>query len=95
MPYIRLSIAKPRKGEEANLENLLKKLNDLSEGNDGCIASYVMKPHDSSGEIARIAIYDSEAAGEAAANNQSVMSIRSEIHLACEPGHVERAFFTA
>ncbi len=94
MPYIRLSVAKPRRGEEARLEELLRKLNELSDGQDGCINSWVLKPHDNSGEIARIAIYESEEAAESAAKNQSFMAIRSEIHLATEPGHIERAFFS-
>jgi quinol monooxygenase YgiN len=94
MPYIRLSIAKPRRGEEARLEDLMRKLNDLSAGQEGCIESWVVRPHDNSGEIARIAIYSTEGAAESAANNQSFMAIRSEIHLASEPGHIERAFFS-
>lgn len=94
MPYIRLSIAKPRRGEEAHLEELMRRLNDLSAGQEGCIESWVLRPHDDSGEVARIAIYDSEQAAEAAANNQSFLAIRSEIHLSTEPGNTERAFFS-
>ena len=94
MPYIRLSVNKPRRGEEARLEELVRKLNDLSAANPGCLQSWVLKPHDDSGEIARIAVYESEEAAESAANNQSFMALRSEIHLITEPGHVERAFFS-
>lgn len=94
MPYIRLSIAKPRRGQEARLEELIRKLDATLASQPGVITSYLLKPHDDSGELARIAIYENEDLAESAANNQSVMSIRSEIHLASEPGHVERAFFT-
>lgn len=94
MPYIRLSIARPRRGEEARLEELMRKLNDLSASVPGCIQSYILKPNDDSGEIARIAIYENEEAAESVANTQSFMAIRSELHLASEPGHVERAFFS-
>ena len=94
MPYFRLTVARPRKGEESRLEELLRKLNDLSAGQEGCLESYVMKPRDNSGELARIAIYSSEAAAEGAANSQSFMALRSEIHLCVEPGHTERAFFS-
>lgn len=93
MTYIRLSIARPRKGEEARLEEFMRRLTDLAAEQEGCTASYLLRPHDDSGELARIAIYTNEAAAEQAANNQSVMSIRSEIHLIAEPGHTERAFF--
>ena len=94
MPYIRLTIAKPRRGEEARLEELLRKLNDLSAGQEGCLQTYVLRPHDNSGEIARIAIYETESSAESAANNQSFLALRSEIHLCVEPGHEERAFFS-
>jgi hypothetical protein len=54
----------------------------------------VLRPHDSSGEIARIAVYESEQIAESAANSTSFMALRSEIHLIAEPGHTERAFFS-
>ena len=94
MPYIRLTIAKPNRGQEARLEDLMRKLSDLSAAQEGCLQSYVLRPHDSSGEIARIAIYGSESDAESAANNQSFMALRSEIHLCVQPGHEERAFFS-
>ncbi|MEO8539445.1 MAG: antibiotic biosynthesis monooxygenase [bacterium] len=94
MPYIRVSIAKPRKGEEARLEELMRKLNDLSANQEGHLESWVLKPHDNSGEIARIAVYESEHAAESAANSTSFMSLRSELHLITESGHTERAFFS-
>ncbi|MGE0601962.1 MAG: antibiotic biosynthesis monooxygenase [Dehalococcoidia bacterium] len=94
MPYIRLSISKPRRGEEARLLELMRKLTDLAAQQDGCLESYLLRPHDDSGELARVAIYKDEAAAETAANNQSFMALRSEIHLIVEPDHTERAFFS-
>ncbi|MEP7215878.1 MAG: antibiotic biosynthesis monooxygenase [Anaerolineaceae bacterium] len=94
MPYIRLSIAKPRRGEEARVEEVMRKLSALSADQEGCRESYVLRPHDDSGEVARIAVYSDEKAAEQAANSQSFMALRSELHLIAEPGHIERAFFT-
>ncbi len=94
MPYIRLSIAKPRRGEEARLEEVMRKLSDLSASQEGCVESYVLRPHDDSGEIARIAVYSDEVTAEHLANSQSFLSLRSELHLIAEPGQVERAFFS-
>ena len=94
MPYIRLSIAKPRRGEEARLEDVMRKLSDLSASQEGCVESYVLRPHDDSGEIARIAVYSDEVTAEHLANSQSFLSLRSELHLIAEPGQVERAFFS-
>ncbi|MCK9517947.1 MAG: antibiotic biosynthesis monooxygenase [Dehalococcoidia bacterium] len=94
MAYIRLSIARPRKGEEARLEQLMRQIAEAVSQQEGCIDCYVLKPHDDSGEIARISIYTNEDAAEQAANTAHIMSLRSEQHLLSEPGHVERAFFT-
>ncbi len=92
MPYIRLSIAKPRRGEEKRLEELMRKLTTLTEDQEGCMQSYLLRTSDDSGELARVAVYSDEASAERAANNQSVMALRSEMHLITEPGHQERAF---
>lgn len=94
MPYIRLSIAKPRRGEEARLEEVMRKLSELSSAQDGCVESYVLRPHDDSGDIARIAVYTNETTAEHAANSQPFLALRSELHLVAEPGQVERAFFS-
>lgn len=94
MPYIRLSIAKPRRGEEARLEEVMRKLSDLSASQDGCLESFVLRPHDDSGDVARIAIYSDEVTAEHIANTQSFLALRSELHLLAEPGQVERAFFS-
>lgn len=94
MPYVRLSIARPRHGEERRLEELMLRLNKLTADQEGCLESHTLKPHDNSGEIARIAIYRDEAAAEHAANNAAIMALRSEMHLIVEPSHTERAFFS-
>lgn len=94
MPYIRLSIMRARPGEAERMEEFMRKLAALALEQEGCIESYTMKPHDDSGEIARLAIYRDESAAEQSANSAAVMALRSEIHLLTEPGHIERAFFT-
>ncbi|OAI40692.1 hypothetical protein AYO38_05410 [bacterium SCGC AG-212-C10] len=94
MTYIRLSIAKPRHGQEKRLEAIMTELNRFAASQPGCRKSYLLHPHDDSGEIARISIYEDEASAEHAANTDHILSLRAELHLACEPGHTERAFFS-
>jgi len=94
VPYIRISVARPRKGEEKRLEDIMKRIAQLVAESDGCLESYVLRPHDDSGEIARIAIYKDEDSAEHAAVSEKVMALRSEMHLLVEPGHEERAFFS-
>ena len=92
MGYIRLSIVHPHKGEAARVEKLMRELADAAKATPGCTASYLLSAHDQSGEIARIAVYETEAAANAAANSQHMLSVRSELHLHIDPGHVERGF---
>jgi quinol monooxygenase YgiN len=94
MPYFRLSIARPRRGDEQRFEEVMRKLNELGAATEGCLATYLLRTHDDSGEIARLAIYENEAAAAAAANTNSFLSLRAELHLISEPGHQERAFFS-
>ncbi len=96
MTYIRLSIARPRTGETtAHLEELFRELGKLADRQDGCLQSYLLRPHDDSGETVRLAIYRDEEAAERAAGDESIMALRSHLDLIIEPrSHRERAFFT-
>lgn len=92
MTYIRLSIVKPLRGRETEVEQILRRIADLAAKHPGCLESYLLKPHDNSGDLARMAIYENEAAAERAAADDSVMVARADLHLAVEPGQIERAF---
>ncbi|MDZ7729034.1 MAG: antibiotic biosynthesis monooxygenase [Dehalococcoidia bacterium] len=92
MTYIRLSIAKPRHGEEKRVEDIQGQIAEYVRSLPGCRESYLLHPHDDSGEIARISIYDSEESADQAANQPHLLSLRSELNLAAEAGHIERGF---
>jgi len=94
LAYIRLSIARPRRGQEARLAEIMNKLAAVAEKQAGCQQTFVLKSGDDSGDLARITVYTDRAAGEAAANDASMMALRSEMHLIVEPDHQERAFFS-
>lgn len=95
MAYVRLTIVKPLHGHESHVEELIRRVAELASKQDGCLESWVLKPHDDSGEIARIAVWQDEHAAEHAANDTSIMAARSELNQWLEPrGHVERAFFS-
>jgi quinol monooxygenase YgiN len=93
MAYIRISIARPRPGQEKRLAELQQSIADFVSKQPGCERSYVMRPQDNSGEVARITIWDNESQAEAVANSDHMLSLRSELNLAAaEGGHTERAF---
>lgn len=73
---------------------ILKALSAATENSPGWQANYVVRPHDESGDIARISVYDDEASAEREAATPTVLALRSELHLVVEPGHRERGFFS-
>ena len=94
MPYIRLSIAHALPGQEKRFEEVMSKLAAWSKEQPGCLEAYLLKPHDNSGELARISIYTDESVAEKIAMSDHFMALRSELQLAAGSDHVERAFFT-
>jgi quinol monooxygenase YgiN len=94
MTYIRLSVVKPRPGQEERAVEILHALSAATAGSPGWQANYVLRPHDDSGDLARISIYEDEASAEREAATPTVLSLRSELHLVVEPGHRERGFFS-
>ncbi|MFN0146815.1 MAG: antibiotic biosynthesis monooxygenase [Dehalococcoidia bacterium] len=94
MPYVRLSIATPRRGQEQRARDLMKQIADAARGTPGCVASYLLQPTDGSTEVARIAVYDDQAAADKAANLQHFLALHSEFHLVIEAGHIDRAFIS-
>lgn len=52
MAYIRISVAKPRRGEDARVEEIFKRINTEAAKNEGCLETYLLHPHDDSGEVA-------------------------------------------
>ena len=92
MSYIRLSIVHPHRTERDRVERIMRELVEAAAATVGCSASFLLKPHDESGDIARIAIYDDEAAADRVANSQHVLSLRSELHLHIDANHTERGF---
>ena len=94
MPYVRLSIVKPRRGREQEVEELLVELTRFALTEPGCLGAHVLRPDDQTGEFGRIAIYESQQDADRVANTAHAMSVRSRLHDAIEAGHDERAFFT-
>jgi quinol monooxygenase YgiN len=95
MLYIRISMMMPEKGKREEVKRLNQEISAFNRGQEGCRDSFVISAADNSGELGRLSIWDSKEAAEAAANHQHSLSRRSELHLAIQPGHAERSFFTA
>ena len=79
MPYVRLAFAhsRPERREEVrqHFEELVRYIRTMP----GCLASYVVYPHDETGEIGRMSVWDNLEAANRAANDPHAMSIHSEL----------------
>ncbi len=92
MAYVRLSITTPRQGESAHVIEVMEKLAEAARATPGCILSYVLKPDDGTSAIARIAVYEDHVAADRLANTDPMLSLRAQLHMLIEPGHVEHAY---
>lgn len=94
MFYIRISLMSPQKGKRDEVRRLNQEISAFNRTQDGCRDSFAISAADNSGELGRLSIWDSKEAAEGVARHQHHMSLRSELHLAVQPGHAERSFFT-
>lgn len=92
MPYVRLSLLKPLRGEEQRLDNLQLDLLRFLSGQPGFIDGYVLRSNDGSGEVGRLGVWESEAFADQAANSEHVLALRSEINRLVTDSHSERSF---
>lgn len=79
MPYIRLTLAKPRPERydevRRHYEELVKYTSTLS----GFVAAWVVVPHDDSGEIGRLSMWQTQEDAHHAANDPHAMSLHAEL----------------
>lgn len=92
MSTIRLSIVIPQPGHRAEVERLLDYLEDLLQTKSGWVLGGRFEATDGSGEIGRLGVWDSEHDADAAAMDDDVIAVRSQIHMLVQPGHLERLY---
>ncbi len=95
MAFIRYSVMTPKPGEADHLKSLISELIAYHRTREGFIAQYLLEPdqHDPHGFIGRCAVWESEAAANATAQDEHDIALQSRIKGAAqEAGHEERAF---
>jgi heme-degrading monooxygenase HmoA len=93
MSYIGLSIITPMAGQQEEVERISGELVAYARSLEGCIAAYGIKAADGSGDVGRITIWESEEHANRGVTTMHAMSLRSELHLKIEAGHLDRGFF--
>jgi heme-degrading monooxygenase HmoA len=91
--YVRLSLMRPKGGQEALVTEILNDLLGFYSSQPGYLEGYSLSSNDPGPEVGRVTLWRSEHDAEATASAQHVMSQRSELMRVVEPGtHLERSF---
>ena len=91
MSYIRLSLMKPRQGQEAAVRELLDGLVLYHEGQAGYLTGYRVE-HAEGDRVGRLAIWEHEADAARVAITDRDMALRSQLNLVVADGsHEEMA----
>ncbi len=92
MPYVRISLMNPLPSREAEVNDLNEQLVAFNRQQKGCLQAYVMLPGDVSSETGRISLWESEEDAEGTASVESILALRSRLHLLLQAGHRDIAF---
>jgi quinol monooxygenase YgiN len=93
MPYIRVSIMKPKAGGEVEVRRILDDLTAYFARQPGYLGGYRIDAHDGTGFLGRITTWTDDAAADRAAQTDHVLAIRSQLNPVVEDGsHEEHAF---
>ena len=91
MPWVRMSLMKPKAGRQAEVDQLMTELADYFAEQDGFLEGYVL--HAKDGLVGRVTIWETEASADHSAQSNHVLAVRSRLNPDVEDGsHEERAF---
>ena len=91
--YVRLSLVRPKTGQESRVSDILNDLVGFYANQPGYLQGYTLVTTAPGSEVGRLTLWRSEHDAEATASAQHVMSQRSELLRLVEGGsHIERSF---
>ena len=91
MPWVRVSLMKPKAGRQAEVDQLLTELADYFAEQDGFVEGYIL--HAKDGLVGRVTIWETEASADHSAQSNHVLAVRSRLNPDVEDGsHEEHAF---
>jgi hypothetical protein len=90
---VRLSLMKPKPGEEQRVLDLHEKLLEWLPSQHGFVRGYVIRGGDPQGRLGHIDVWRTGEDAKNAAQSQHVLSLRSELNLIVErESHAEHAY---
>ena len=91
--YVRLSLMKPKAGNEGRVLELQEQLLKSLPGQPGFVRGYLIVDGDPQGRIGHLSVYQTEQDAGRIAQHQSVLSLRSELmQLIEEDSHAEHSY---
>ncbi len=94
MPYIRITLMRPLPGHEAEVHEMNRELAGYYRTQAGCLQSTAMRAADGSGQAARVSLWESEAAADAAASTERSLSLRSRLQQVVGRDHQDLSFLS-
>lgn len=93
MPFIRISIVRPKRGQEERARELIDSLVDYYARQPGHVAGYRLEHNDGSSRFGRIGIWEREEDAERAAVTDHDLALRAELNRIVEDEtHQEYSF---
>ena len=93
MAYVRISLMRPKHGQENEVNSLLDQLVHYYQEQPGYIAGWRLTNIDGSGRVGRLGVWVSEHEAEAAAQSDHDLALRSQLNIAVdEDSHEEYSF---
>jgi quinol monooxygenase YgiN len=92
MAYVAISMMVPVSGEEGEVERINKELMDYARSLEGCLSAHALKATDTSGYVCRVSEWESEDYANRGIQTMHAMSLRAELHLKVQPGHMDKGF---
>ncbi len=86
----RLSVVQALPGRKDEVVRLYKEMDKTLHSHKGFVSSYVFTDPEDPNTVGRFALYQSRDELERAATGEKVFTIRSQIHRAIQPGHIEK-----
>ena len=90
MPYVRLTILRPRPAQREKAWDLLKEIDHVFTDDPGLIMSFEVGERDQSdAPLGRVAVWETNTAANEAARSERSLALRSELQQLCSEGIVE------
>jgi heme-degrading monooxygenase HmoA len=91
VPYVRVSLMRPRAGEEERVRELIDRLVSFFSTQPGFLSGYRLEPVEPDGYMGRIGVWETAEQADRAAQANLDLALRSQMNMSLEE-HLEYSF---